>query len=124
MTVAATGPAYTSVNPATGETWATFDHTTDAEIAQALSDSQDAYRRWKDVPILERAEVMRRVAALFVERSTDLASLATKEMGKLLSKGKGEAAFCGDIFTYFADEGPALAADQPIKTFSGGRAVV
>lgn len=124
MTLAATGPQYTSVNPATGEIKATFDHATDDEIAQAITDSCDAYTVWKDVPILKRAQVMRRVASLFVERSADLAALATEEMGKPFSKGKGEAAFCGDIFTYFADEGPSLAADQPIKTFSGGRAVV
>ncbi|MBC7723292.1 MAG: aldehyde dehydrogenase family protein, partial [Burkholderiaceae bacterium] len=41
-----------------------------------------------------------------------------------LSEAKGEAEFSGEIFGYFATEGPGLAADQPIKTFSGGRAVV
>ena len=45
-------------------------------------------------------------------------------MGKPLSEAVGEAEFCGDIFDYFATEGPTLAADQPIKTFSGGKAVV
>ena len=45
-------------------------------------------------------------------------------MGKPLTESDGEADFCGDIFDYFATEGPELAADQPIKTFAGGRAVV
>jgi succinate-semialdehyde dehydrogenase/glutarate-semialdehyde dehydrogenase len=45
-------------------------------------------------------------------------------MGKPLGEGVEEAEFCESIFKYFATEGPTLAADQPIKTFSGGKAVV
>jgi len=45
-------------------------------------------------------------------------------MGKPLGEARGEAKFCGEIFDYFATEGPELAADQPIKTFSGGTAMV
>ncbi len=45
-------------------------------------------------------------------------------MGKPLGESAEEAEYCRDIFDYFADEGPDLAADQPIKTFSGGKAVV
>ena len=59
-----------------------------------------------------------------MERADELAAIATEEMGKPLPEAKDEAEFCGDIFTYFATEGPTLAADQPIKTFSGGKAVV
>ena len=36
-------------------------------------------------------------------------------MGKPLSEAAGEAEFCGDIFDYFADQGPTLLADQPIR---------
>jgi succinate-semialdehyde dehydrogenase/glutarate-semialdehyde dehydrogenase len=45
-------------------------------------------------------------------------------MGKPGAEGVEEAEFCQAIFDYFATEGPTLAADQPIKTFSGGTAVV
>ena len=119
-----TSPAYQSVNPATGEVLETFNASTDAEVESALAASHAAYVAWRDVPIEKRAEVVKRIGALFVERQDDLAALATKEMGKPLAEAAGEADFCGEIFGYFADEGPTLAADQPIKTFSGGRAVV
>ncbi len=118
------GPAYQTVNPATGEVVETFDSATDAEIEAGLAAVQAAYDVWRDVPIAERAATVKRIGELFVERRAELAALATEEMGKPLGESRGEAKFCGEIFEYFATEGPELAADQPIKTFSGGKAMV
>ena len=122
--VKSTGPTYQVVNPATGEVVETFETATDAEVEAALASASQAYASWKDVPISERAAVVKRVGELFVERAADLAAIATQEMGKPLSEAREEAEFCGDIFDYFATEGPELAADQPIKTLSGGKAMV
>ncbi|MCW2521989.1 MAG: NAD-dependent succinate-semialdehyde dehydrogenase, partial [Frankiales bacterium] len=119
-----TSPAYQVTDPSTGEVIESFDHATDAEIERVLQASATAYAGWKDVPIAERAEVVKRVAALFGERADELAKIATQEMGKPESEGVEEAEFGQAIFDYFATEGPTLAADQPIKTFSGGQAVV
>ena len=118
------GPAYQAVNPATGRVVETFDYATDKEIESALAAVHTAYAVWRDVPIAERAKTVRRIGELFAERQAELGALATEEMGKPLAQSKGEAAFCGEIFDYFATEGPELAADQPIKTFSGGKAMV
>ena len=117
-------PAYQVTDPSTGEVVESFDHATDAEIEAALTATHRAYSAWKDVPIAERAVVVKRVAALFAERADELAEIARTEMGKPVSEGVEEAEFCQAIFDYFADEGPGLAADQPIKSFSGGTAIV
>jgi succinate-semialdehyde dehydrogenase/glutarate-semialdehyde dehydrogenase len=122
--VKTSGPVYRVVNPATGEVVETFDYATDAEVEQALVAVRAAYDVWRDVPIAERAKTVKRIGELFVERRAELAALATEEMGKPLGEARGEAKFCGEIFDYFATEGPELAADQPIKTFSGGKAMV
>ncbi len=119
-----TSPAYQVTDPSTGEVVETFDHASDAEIEAALTASATAYAGWKDVPIEERAVVVKRVAALFAERADELAALANTEMGKPVSEGVEEAEFCQAIFDYFANEGPGLAADMEIKSISGGRAVV
>ena len=119
-----TSPTYRTVNPATGEVVETFETATDAEVESALAAVHAAYATWRDVPIAERAKVVKRIGELFVERRADLAAIATEEMGKPLGESRGEAKFCGEIFDYFATEGPELAADQPIKTFSGGKAMV
>lgn len=115
---------YQVTDPSTGEIVETFETATDEQIEEALAASAAAYAVWKDVPIEERAEIVKRIAGLFAERADELAALARTEMGKPLSEGVEEAEFCQAIFDYFADEGPALAADQPIKTFDGGEAIV
>ena len=124
MSETKTSPTYQITNPATGEVEKTFDTATDAEVEAALDSAHAAYTAWKDVPIEERTKVVHRIAELFVERKDALGAIATREMGKPLSEAVGEAEFSGEIFDYFANEGPTLAADQPIKTFSGGKAVV
>jgi succinate-semialdehyde dehydrogenase/glutarate-semialdehyde dehydrogenase len=122
--VKAPSPEYRVVNPATGEVVETFDHATDEEIEAAVTAAHTAYQSWRDVPIEERAKTVKRIGELFAERQDELAAIATEEMGKPLGESKEEAEYCRDIFDYFATEGPELAADQPIKTFSGGKAMV
>ena len=117
-------PTFQVIDPSTGEVLETFEHATDDEIESALTASTSAFAAWKDVPIAERAVVVKRVAALFAERADELAEIARTEMGKPAGEGVEEAEFCQAIFDYFADEGPTLVADQPIKTFSGGTAMV
>ena len=123
-TATTSGPAYQVVNPATGQVVQAFDHATDEEVESALAAVHAAYDVWRGVSIAERAKKVKRVGELFVERRAELAAIATEEMGKPLRESRGEAKFCGEIFDYFATEGPELAADQPIKTFSGGKAMV
>lgn len=117
-------PGYQVVNPATGDVGQSFDFATDAEVQAALAASDEAFRSWRDLPIAERARVVARVGELFKENSARLGAIATEEMGKPLPEAEGEADFCGDIFNYFATEGPGLAADQEIKTFADGKAYV
>ncbi len=117
-------PAYQVTDPSTGEVTQTFDHASDADVEAALAASAAAYRSWRARPMSERAAVVTKVAALFAERADELAAIATQEMGKPGSEGVEEAEFCQAIFDYYADEGPTLAADQPIKSVSGGQARV
>jgi len=109
--ISTSGPAYRVVNPATGEVVETFEYATDGEIEEALAAVQTAYGAWREVPIAERAKTVKRIGELFVERRGELAAIATEEMGKPLGEARGEAKFCGEIFDYFATEGPELAAD-------------
>ncbi|MEF9873408.1 MAG: aldehyde dehydrogenase family protein, partial [Glutamicibacter sp.] len=117
-------PTYKVLNPATGEVVEEFAAATDEQVEQALAAAQSAYESWQDVDINERAKIVSKVGTLFAERAAELGRIMTTEMGKPLSEAVGEAEFCQEIFEYFATEGPALAADQEIKSFSGGKAVV
>ncbi len=89
-----------------------------------MAAAADAYRSWSSETIERRGEIVARIGQLFAERADELAEIATTEMGKPVAESKAEAEFSGEIFGYFAQEGPQLSADQEIKTFSGGRAVI
>ncbi|WIG16902.1 NAD-dependent succinate-semialdehyde dehydrogenase [Kocuria rosea] len=116
--------SYRSVNPATGRVLAEHPTATDAQVQEALAGADAAFRAWRTLPTEERAAVAARVGTLFAERVEELAAVITEEMGKPLAEARDEVAFCAEIFAYFAEQGPALAADQPITASGGGRAVV
>ena len=117
-------PRYQAVNPATGEVIDTFETATDVEMGAAIELAYSAHSVWKSAGIEGRAATVQRIGNLFAERAGDLAAIATAEMGKSLPEARDEAAFCGSIFGYYAAEGPSLLADQMIKTFSRGTAIV
>ena len=116
-----TTPPYQVTDPATGEVTETFPYATDAEVEQVLTAATGAFDEWRKRPIAERAAIVRRVAELFTERSTELAALITKEMGKRPAAAVGEAEFCTDIFGYYADNGPGLIADKPVPGHDNAR---
>lgn len=116
--------SYRVQNPATGEVVEEFATATRTEVEQALAKTHNAFQDWREVPIADRARIVARIGALFTERADELAAIITEEMGKPLSQAKGEATFCTEIFDYFATEGPALLADQPIKPIGGGSAII
>jgi len=116
------GP-YRSVDPTTGEVLEQFATATDAEVEQALAAASAAYTAWRATPVEARAATLNRVADLFAERVDELATTATREVGKRLSEARDEVQFTVDIFRYYAAEGPRLAADGELQ-FSGGHAVL
>ncbi|POH61172.1 NAD-dependent succinate-semialdehyde dehydrogenase [Arthrobacter glacialis] len=115
---------YRVTNPATGAVVEEFPTATDAQIQDALARSEQAFSSWRQVPITERAAVVSRIAELFEARKEELAAIITEEMGKRLAESVGEAEYCAEIFSYYAQEGPSLAADQPIKAIGGAQALI
>src|SRR5437879_2162844 len=76
---------YRSVNPATGEVLKTFTEHTDQEMMDALATADKAFVSWAARPIEERAKIISRAAQLLLERKSELAKLATLEMGRRCS---------------------------------------
>src|SRR5215472_8757130 len=114
-------PPYQVTDPATGEVTEVFPFATDAEVAEALAATTEAFAEWRERPVAERVAIVKRVAELFTERAADLAALITKEMGKRPAAAVGEAEFCTDIFGYYADNGPGLVADKPVPGYDNAR---
>ncbi|MGU3644992.1 NAD-dependent succinate-semialdehyde dehydrogenase [Microbacterium sp. C23T] len=115
---------YAVVNPATGETLATYPTITDEALEAALAGADAAYRTWRDRPVAERAAAIRKVAELHRERRDDLAAIIVREMGKPLEAALGEVDFAADITEYYADHAEKITGDQPIDIDGDGTAVI
>jgi len=119
-----TPTGYRVQDPSTGQVVETFPALADGEVDQLLAAAETAQRAWAARPIEERAAIVQKVADLFEERKDELAQIIATEMGKRVTEGVEEAEFSSAIFGYFADKGPTLAADRPIETYGGGRAMI
>ncbi|AVT29605.1 succinate-semialdehyde dehydrogenase [Plantactinospora sp. BC1] len=114
---------YTVTDPATGELIEKIENATEAEVRAAIERVHHGYQSWRRRPVAERAGIVSRAADLFAERADELAETMTLEMGKRINEGRGEIGVVVDIFRYYADNGPALLADEPLE-IRGGRAVI
>ncbi|HQU00205.1 MAG TPA: NAD-dependent succinate-semialdehyde dehydrogenase [Acidimicrobiales bacterium] len=115
---------YQVVNPATGETVKEYPTASDAAIAEVLAQVHEGYQSWRTTSMAERANVLHRVADLYRDRADELAAIITREMGKTTAEALGEIEFVVDIYRYYADHGPALLADAPLPSNTGGSAWV
>ena len=115
---------YAVVNPATGETVATYDTFTDAQIQDAIARATAGAEVWAAKPPAERAVVIRRIAELHRERKDELAAIMVREMGKPIAAAEGEVDFAADIVEFYADNIDKITADQPLDILGDGTAVV
>lgn len=116
---------YAVVNPATGETLATYPTATDAEVEAAVAAAAEAARTWgRTSTPAERAALLRRVAELHRERRDELAAVIVREMGKPLAAAEGEVDFAADITEYYADHIEEITRDTPIDILGEGTAVI
>lgn len=115
---------YAVVNPATGETVATYDTFTDAQVDDAIARAASAASTWAATTPAERAAVIRRIAELHRERKDELGAIIVREMGKPIAGAVGEMEFAADIIEFYADNIDRITADQPLDILGDGTAVV
>jgi succinate-semialdehyde dehydrogenase/glutarate-semialdehyde dehydrogenase len=117
---------YAVVNPATNETLKEYPEISDADLEAAIAEASAAARAWgAGSSVSERAELIRSVGRLHVERRQTLAEIIVREMGKPIEQALGEVDFAGAIYDFYADNAADLMADEPIKLLGGeGTALV
>jgi succinate-semialdehyde dehydrogenase / glutarate-semialdehyde dehydrogenase len=113
---------YQVVNPATGQVEQEYPTATDAEIAEILDRAGRGYPAWRRTPMAERADIVRRVAQIYQDRSAELGAIITREMGKTTAEAQGELEFTVGIYRYYADHGPDLLKDEPLHSNTPGTA--
>src|SRR6201992_3737066 len=116
--------AYQVTNPATGKVESEYPTATDAEISDVVARADAGYKSWRQTSLDERAAILTRVSQLYRDRADDLASIITREMGKVTPAALGEIKFASLIYKYYADNGADLLKDQPLDTRVPGSAWV
>jgi len=116
--------SFASINPATGETLARFEHLSDAALEQQLANSAVAQASWQDLSFAERGALLHRVGDLLTERREALAQLAHLEMGKLLPEALGEVDKCADACHFYADNSEGMLQDQQVDTHAKDSRVI
>lgn len=111
---------YAVVDPATGDVVKEYPTATDDQIEAAVSAAATAFKEWsKTTTVAQRAELIRKVAALHNERKDELAKIIQREMGKPLDQSVGEVEFSASIYEFYADNAEKFLADEPIDLLDG-----
>ncbi|HEX2334789.1 MAG TPA: aldehyde dehydrogenase family protein, partial [Burkholderiales bacterium] len=79
-----------TVSPVDGSVYAERPLASGKQVEQALARAVEAQRRWRSVPVAERAAICRRVAEWCVERADELAAELSWQMGRPVSQSPGE----------------------------------
>jgi malonate-semialdehyde dehydrogenase (acetylating)/methylmalonate-semialdehyde dehydrogenase len=77
-------------NPATGRTLAEVPYASEADVDRAVRTAHEAFLKWRDVPVVDRVQVLYRYKTLLDENAAELAAILTSENGKTADDAKAE----------------------------------
>lgn len=106
--VSAPGEEIVVTNPATDEAITSVPNGGASEARRAIAAAAEALDGWKSRTAADRGRILRRIAALMLERQESLAELMTREQGKPLAEARGEIAYAASFIDWAAEEGKRL----------------
>lgn len=116
--------SYQTVNPFTDEIIKTYDNHDDAYVEEAISKGHALYKKWRNDPIVSRADALNKVANLIESKTDELAKILTLEMGKRLIEAKGEVAITVAIARYYAENGAEFLKPRQIQSSIGPAEII
>src|SRR6185503_16370736 len=87
---ASAGQSLAVTNPATGDLLGHVPLSSPQDVATAVDAAARAFLEWREVPAVERIQVLFRLKALLEQHTDDLAETLTREHGKTRSESVGE----------------------------------
>lgn len=96
------GSVFTSINPYTGEAWATMARAGAADVDAAVEAASGAFAGWSQLSGRRRAVHMRDLACLVEQRAGHLAQIESIDNGKLLADTMRHAQGLSAWLDYFA----------------------
>ncbi|WP_029002635.1 aldehyde dehydrogenase family protein [Azorhizobium doebereinerae] len=102
-----------NINPSdTSDVVGAYAQGSRADAERAIAAAQAAAPRWARSTPQERHDALKRIGDEILARREELGRLLSREEGKTLPEGMGEAARAGQIFLFFAAETLRLAGEK------------
>lgn len=123
--VSGQGEPATSTNPANpAEVVASYTQATSDNLDQAFAAATAARAAWDQLGVLARGKILRTAARLVEERTEELATLMTREEGKILADARGEMGGVVETLYYHAGAArrpngvtyPSASPDEQIRS--------
>jgi len=92
------------LNPASGAVLGELPLANAADLDRALDAARRGFERWRKTPADTRAAVLRGAAALLLQRTDEIARIATMEQGKTLAETQLEVKIAASLFDFYAGE--------------------
>ncbi len=89
-----------------------FARGTASDVAEAIAAARAAFAKWSRTTPQERFDVLDRAGTEILARKEELGRLLSREQGKPLADGIGEAGRAGAIFKFFAGEAVRLGGEK------------
>ena len=113
-----------SIDPWTGAVLKEFCAHSAQEVETCLSLADQTFSSWRELEIPEKARLMRRVAALLLEKKEPLAHCISQEVGKVIRESRAEIEKCAWVCEFYADKAASFLAAEEIILPDSKRAQV
>jgi len=84
------GEQHAIINPANGETVATLNYATAADVDRAARAAHKAFLSWREVPVVDRVQPLYKYKSLLEKHADEIATLLTTENGKVFPDALAE----------------------------------
>ena len=105
-----------SINPFTNEVIEEFEEISGEMAEKVLTESGEAFEKWKRTGIEYRGSLMEKAAALLRSNMNEYAGSITLEMGKPLKESRAEVDKCALVCEYFAKNAKRFLSPEPAET--------
>jgi len=96
--------SFTVSNPATRAHLAEVVRADAGTVQRAVEGAVKAQKSWRKTPAATRGEILKRTAALLIERKDAFARLLSAEQGKPYAQAAGEVEYAASFFQWFGEE--------------------
>jgi betaine-aldehyde dehydrogenase len=117
---ATSGTTFDTFDPATGETLATVQQASAADIDRAVQSAREGQREWAALTAMQRSRILRRAVELLRARNDELAELEMLDTGKPIAETRAVDIVTGaDVIEYYAGLATAIEGQQiPLRAES------